>query len=236
MLVQFSVIQLVGRYLDLPYWTLLDGVAPDPVVLENLRTAYLGKDRAARILSLKRLLWLHGHPVAIDDQLDPETRAALAKLDPAYDGKADPVPVDTFVRVYLSVPVNAQSLASGSRFDRTVAQRLAALQQKRLKDKPTPSKPPAPKKPAVKKNDRPKEKKQSEPKADKPPQQAPKPEVIIVTPLDTQTSFTLQRLVRRIEDKRQNRDEAQKITYPYNKPRATTVDTKSVGTITDVAE
>ncbi|MEJ2642880.1 MAG: hypothetical protein P8010_25305 [Desulfosarcinaceae bacterium] len=236
-LVQFSVIQLVGRYLDLPYWTLLDGAAPDPVVMENLRTGYLGKDRAGRILSLKRLLWLHGHPVAINDQLDPETRSVLAKLDASYDGKADTVPVDTFVRLYLSVPVNAKSLTSGNRFDRAVAQRLAALQQQQLKEKPTPSKP---KKPAVKKNDRPKEKKRSEatkPKTKKPVQQAPKPEVIIVTPLDTQTSYTLQRLVRRIEDKRQNRGAAQHITYPptFNKPRANTAGAQSVGTITGVS-
>jgi hypothetical protein len=240
LLVQFSVIQLVGRYLDLPYWKLVDGVAPDPVVLANLRNGYLGKDRAARILSLKRLLWLHGHPVAINDQLDLETRAALAKLDPAYDGKADPVPLDTFERVYLSVPVDAKSLASGSRFDRALAQRLAALEQKQLKEKPTPSQPPKPQKPAVKKNDRPKEKKQSEaakPKGKKPSQPAPKPEVIIITPLDTQTSYTLQRLVRRIEDKRQNRNEAQNNTFslmPYT-PRASTAGTQSVGTITGVA-
>jgi hypothetical protein len=236
LLVQFSIIQLVGRYLDLPYWTLLDGAAPDPVVMENLRTGYLGKDRAGQILSLKRLLWLHGHPVAINDQLDTRTRAALSKLDSSYDGRIDTVPVDTFVRLYLSVPVNAKSLASGNRFDRAVAQRLAALQRKQLKEKPTLSKP---KKPAVKKNERPKDKKQSkptEPKADKPSQRAPKPDVVIITPLDTQTTYTLQRLVRRIEDKRQIRDEAQNSAYPpvlYN-PRATTAGTRSIGTITGV--
>jgi hypothetical protein len=224
LLVQYSVIQLVGRYLDLPYWTLLEGVAPDPVVLENLRTRYLGNDRAGQILSLKRLLWLHGHPVAIDDQLDFETRAALSKLDPAYDAKADVVPVETFERLYLSAPVNAKSLAAGNRFDRVMAKRLAALAQKQLKAKPVPSQPPKPKKPALKKNDRPKEKKRPEatkPKAKKP---APKPEVIIITPLDTQTSYTLQRLVRRIEDKRQNQEEVKSMADPHMpyKPRATT--------------
>ena len=89
-------------------------------------------------------------------------------------------------------------------------------------------------------NDRPKEKKPSEatqPKADKPAQPAPKSEVIIITPLDTQTSYTLQRLVRRIEDKRQNRDAAQSSVdsrMPY-KPRTTTSGTQSIGTITGVA-
>jgi hypothetical protein len=240
LLVQYSVIQLVGRYLDLPYWKLVDGVAADPVVLENLRTRYQSKDPAGRILSLKRLLWLHGHPVAVNDQLDLDSRAALSKLDPAYDGKADSVPMDTFVRVYLSVPVDAKSLAAGNRFDRALAQRLAALEQKQLKEEQEQLKEkPAPKKPPVKKNDRPTEKKPpevSEPKDDEPSQPAPKPEVIIITPLDTQTSYTLQRLVRRIEDKRQNRDEAQNIADPpmFYKTRATTGGTQSLKTTSGV--
>ncbi len=238
LLVQFSVIQLVGRYLDLPYWTLLDGVAPDPVVLENLRTSYLSKDPAGRILSLKRLLWLHGHPVPVNEQLDAETRAALTKLDPAYDGKADPVPVDTFERVYLSVPVGAVSLASGNRFDQIVTRRMAALEQKRSIEKPAQPQPPKPKKPATKKNDQPKGKKPSEatkPKVEQPSPPAPKPDVVIITPLDTQTSYTLQRLVRRIEDKRQKRDGAHYNAYPpmlYN--TRSPGGTQAIGTITGV--
>ena len=204
-LVQFSVIQLVGRYLDLPYWQLLDGVKPDPVVLANLRTSYQRKDREGQTLWLKRLLWLHGHPVAVTDTLDPETREALAKIDPAYDGRKDSVPVETFIKLYLSVPVSGLSIERGSRFDRILAQAQAAAAEKALKDQPAQQQPPEQKKQTIKKQDKLPKKarpKSSEPEATEPREEAPRHEVIIITPLDTQTHHTLQSIIRRIENKR----------------------------------
>lgn len=204
-LVQFSVIQLVGRYLDLPYWQLLDGVEPDPVVMATLRTNYQRKDRADQILWLKRLLWLHGHPVAVNDTLDPETRAALAKIDPTYDGKKASVPVKTFLKLYLSVPVNGLSIERGSRFDRILAQSQTVPGEGALRDKPTQKQPPREKRQTIRKKDKQPRKakpKTSEPEVTEPQQEAPRHEVIIITPLDTQTHHTLRRIIRRIENKR----------------------------------
>jgi hypothetical protein len=204
-LVQFSVIQLVGRYLDLPYWQLFEGVEPDPVVLETLRTNYLRKDPAGRTLWLKRLLWLHGYPVAVNDTLDPETKAALAKADPAYDGQKEAVPVQTFLNLYLSVPVNGLSIARGTRFDRILAQAQTIPDEKALKEQPARKLPPKQKKKSGRQQDlQPKKKlpKPSKPEVTEPQEEAPRHEVIIITPLDTQTHHTLRRIIRRIENKR----------------------------------
>ena len=190
-LVQFSVIQLVGRYLDLPYWKLLDGVKPDPVVLATLRTNYQRKDRAGRALWLKRLLWLHGHPVAVNGTLDPETKAALAKADPTYDGQQDDVPVQTFLNLYLSVPVSGLSIERGSRFDRILAQSQILPEEEALKDQPGQDKK------AKKERTKP-----SKPEVTEPQDETPRHDVIIITPLDSRTHHTLQRIVRRIENKR----------------------------------
>lgn len=191
-LVQFSVIQLVGRFLDLPYWQLLEGVQPDPVVLESLQSNYRQKDQAGRIWWLKRLLWLHGHPVTVNDQLDDETKAALAKVDATYDGQGTSIPVETFLKLYLSVPVTGKSIELGSQFDRMRAQFQAAA--------PAPMQPPRQEQQTIKKQEQLKKKEQ--PKADEAPDEAPRPEVIIITPLDAQTDHTLRRIIRRIEDKR----------------------------------
>jgi hypothetical protein len=204
-LVQFSVIQLVGRYLDLPYWQLLDGVMPDPVVLGNLRTNYLRLDPAGRTLLLKRLLWLHGHPVAVNGTLDPETKAALAKADPTYDGQEALVPVQTFLNLYLSVPSNGQSIARGSQFDRILAQAQTVPNEEALKGEPARKQPPEHKKPTIKKQEKQPGKdwpKHTKPEVTEPQEEAPRHEVIIITPLDTQTHHSLQRIVRRIENKR----------------------------------
>jgi hypothetical protein len=204
-LVQFSVIQLVGRYLDLPYWKLLDGVEPDPVVLETLRTNYLRRDRVGRILWLKRLLWLHGHPVPVNDQLDAETKAALAKADPTYDGQKASVPVKTFLNLYLSVPVNGLSIERGNRFDRILAQSQTVPDQKQS---------PKQKKQPLKKQDQKPKKDRPQPQVTEPRDEAPKHEIIIITPLDTQTHHTLRRIIRRIEHKRKKQVSVYSTTYP----------------------
>lgn len=204
-LVQFSVIQLVGRYLDLPYWKLLDSVKPDPVVLGILRTNYLRKDRASRILWLKRLLWLHGHPVAVNDTLDPETKAALAKADPTYDSQKASVPVETFLNLYLSVPISALSIERGNRFDRILAQSQTVPDEK-----PSPKQ----KKQPLKKQDQKPKKDRPQPQVTEPREEAPKHEIIIITPLDTQTHHTLRRIIRRIENKRKKQVSVYSTTYP----------------------
>jgi hypothetical protein len=204
-LVQFSVIQLVGRYLDLPYWKLLDGVQPDPVVLQTLRTNYLRRDQAGRTLLIKRLLWLHGHTVPVNATLDPETKAALAKADPTYNGQKEWVPVQTFLNLYLSVPVDGPSIERASRFDRLIAQSQPVPNEHAKKGEPAQKQPPENKKPTIKKQEKPSGKdwpKHTHPEVTEPPQEAPRHEVIIITPLDTQTHHTLRRIVRRIENKR----------------------------------
>jgi hypothetical protein len=207
-LVQFSVIQLVGRYLDLPYWKLLDNVQPDPVVVENLRASYVRRDRSGQTLWLKRLLWLHGHPVTVNDRLDAETKAALAKLDPTYGGRNEAVPVKTFLNLYLSVPVTSLSIERGKRFDRTLAQSQPVPEDKPSKERPTQGQSPKGEKQTIKKQDQPQKKDRStpaKPKVTEPRNEPPKHEVIIITPLDAQTSHTLNRIVQRIESKHRNR-------------------------------
>ncbi|MGD9368067.1 MAG: hypothetical protein PVH87_20370 [Desulfobacteraceae bacterium] len=217
LLVQFSVIQLVGRFMDLPYWQLLDGAQPDPVVMENLKANYQKRGPVGQTLLLKRLLWLHGHPVAVNAQMDAETKAALAKADAAYDGQSTPVPLDTFLKLYLSVPVTNESMERVKRFDRLMAQFQAAEAQKALKEKKKaqPAKPKREKQ-SLKKQEQPIEKDKSEgskPEAAEPPKEAPKHEVIIITPLDTQTDFHLKSIIRRIEDKRRHRINDQETLY-----------------------
>jgi hypothetical protein len=152
LLVQFSVIQLVGRYLDLPYWQLLDGAQPDPVVIDSIKTSYLKKDTLAKILCLQRLLWLNGHKVPISGKMDRPTQTALAALEPGYEATADPVPAELYLRLYLAVPLTPQSVTGRQQFDQALAQWQAARMQPKPQETPreTPPKPePAPQKPGT---------------------------------------------------------------------------------------
>jgi hypothetical protein len=206
LLVQFSVIQLVGRYMDLPYWQLLDGVQPDPVVIQSLKAQYKQNSPVGRTLMLKRLLWIHGHPVSINGQMDDQTKDALTKMDPGYENRSDNVPVATFLKLHLDVPVNGRSIERANRFDRLLA-RHQALEEKKALEKSQKKKPPVrQKKQTIQKKKQ--HFQQEKSKTVKPKQPAPKHEIIIITPLDAQTHHILSRFVRRIEDKRDNRSSA----------------------------
>lgn len=207
LLVQFSVIQLVGRFLDLPYWQLLDGAQPDPVVMETLKSNYQRKDLKGKTLMLKRLLWLHGHPVSVHDQMDAETKTALAKVDASYNSQAASVPVETFINLYLSVPVTNKSIERANHYDRLFAQRQAIKEQKASNETKKKTQPSKQKRTPLKKQKKPVKKdnfRNVKPKATESPKKAPKQDIIIITPLDAQTSHILSRIVRRIEDKRKN--------------------------------
>ncbi len=62
LLVQSSMIQIIGKYLDLPYWRLLPGVKPDPVVEMYIKKGWhYQMNEDARIKKIQELLFLHGY-------------------------------------------------------------------------------------------------------------------------------------------------------------------------------
>lgn len=83
-----------------------------PAVLESIGANYLQKDITGRILWLKRLLWNHGYQVPVNGQMDEETIAALAEMDTNYDSESTSVSVDTFLNLYMSVPLTKKNLRS----------------------------------------------------------------------------------------------------------------------------
>jgi hypothetical protein len=58
--VEFSMIELLGKMFEVPYWKCIDGAAPDARMMERIRDefAYMPEDKQA--LKLKKLLFLHG--------------------------------------------------------------------------------------------------------------------------------------------------------------------------------
>jgi hypothetical protein len=158
-------------------------------------------------LTVKRLLWIHDQQVPVSGDLDAATRTALAALVPELDSQSAGIPVETYLNLYLSVPLTADSIERGKQFDRILAQAQAAEEAKQAKKKTKTSKP---KKKAVDKKKQPVQKgvpDAAHPKAEDAPAEAPKPEIIIITPLDSKTGHSLKSIIQRIEGKKfkQNR-------------------------------
>ena len=76
-LVDLSVLELVGKATNTPYWRCFPNGMPDPVVIENMRTAFQGLTPELKIGMVQVMLAKYGQPVTVTRQLDEPTRQAL---------------------------------------------------------------------------------------------------------------------------------------------------------------
>ncbi|MDK9706418.1 MAG: hypothetical protein OEL83_05150 [Desulforhopalus sp.] len=112
-LVQVSMIQMIGKYLALPYWRLMgDDVQPDRVVLDSISETFHKMSREDRIGAAQQWLTLHGYDVAVNNRLDSKTVAALQKFDAALAaGSQGSISEALFSKLYLSIPINREAFS-----------------------------------------------------------------------------------------------------------------------------
>lgn len=61
MLVEFSTVELLGKYFKVPYWKCIKGANPDENMIKNVKDSYIDMPEKQQIAELKRLLFLHGY-------------------------------------------------------------------------------------------------------------------------------------------------------------------------------
>ena len=110
LLVELSMIQIVGKHLALPYWTLLgEDNAPDKVVISALEKNYYRMGEAERTALIQEWLFLHGYGVEITGTVDAQTVAAIQHFSSAFSASQS-VSVESFIDIYTSIPVNQKTL------------------------------------------------------------------------------------------------------------------------------
>ena len=102
LLVQLSMIQIIGKYLMVPYWTLLPDAEADPVVMDAMKKSFYSMDEVTRIIKVQEFLFIQGYDVSISGELDQATLAALQNIKPG----ATKIDRETYMAVFLSVPIN----------------------------------------------------------------------------------------------------------------------------------
>jgi len=115
MLVELSMIQLIGKHLALPYWKLLEGASADSVVLDSMKRLYLKLDESGRISKIQELLFLHGYDVKPTGTMNMETRIALQDYENTETLFHRPIDQNLFLKLYLSLPITDKTLER--RFD-----------------------------------------------------------------------------------------------------------------------
>jgi len=112
LLVQVSMIQLIGKYLAMPYWRVLgEDAKPDPVVMNAIALTYGNMSAEDRISSVQQWLFIHGNDLDINGELDQATRAAIKKFDPSVPvDSLTSIPLELFQRIYISMPFDTQAM------------------------------------------------------------------------------------------------------------------------------
>lgn len=112
LLVELSMIQIVGKHLLLPYWRLLgEDALPDPMVLDGISEFYACLTPREIIADVQEWLCLYGYPVNPNGRMDAATREALRHVcqkELPADGHVD---LDTFTCVYVNIPITRKAKA-----------------------------------------------------------------------------------------------------------------------------
>jgi hypothetical protein len=120
LLVEASMMQIVGKYLALPYWKLLgEDALPDKVVLSALSQEFYSVNEKKRMTKAQEWLFLLGHDVQLTGKLDPKTVTALTTFDPTISGESPALSYETYAALFQAVPIKPETLGRRQLLDRT---------------------------------------------------------------------------------------------------------------------
>ncbi|MCK4839798.1 MAG: hypothetical protein KAS94_13425 [Desulfobulbaceae bacterium] len=129
LLVQASMIQMIGKYLNMPYWRLLgDDALPDPVVMDSIATIYYSLTPEDRASVIQQWLYIYGYDVQITGVLDSQTESALLKFSPDYPVGSKDIPVELFTDIYINQPYDAAAAGRRMALDNLMYQEVEQAQ------------------------------------------------------------------------------------------------------------
>jgi len=129
LLVQLSMMQIVGKYFDLPYWNLLEEAQPDSLVLKTLTQDFMQMTPQVKALKTQEWLFIKGYGIDITGQFDEKTVIALKHFDNTYQPVESGIDQNTYLKLYSSIPVNQRSLERRHLYNRLLEQFINSMQQ-----------------------------------------------------------------------------------------------------------
>lgn len=110
LLVQLSVIQVLGKYQNLPYWRILPNSEPDSVVLDAIREEFYSLEPADRIAKIQEFLYLYNKDVDISGRLDTKTQNAINAIKSEYSLQSkQPVSEEIYLALFENMPLDIKT-------------------------------------------------------------------------------------------------------------------------------
>lgn len=105
LLVQLSMLQMIGRYEKLPYWRLIPGAVRDDVVIDQVLTDYYAMSQVQQIYKSQELLYLHGYRVTPNGQIDTATQEALKSFAEKQNYGFTVLDEKLYLALYENIPI-----------------------------------------------------------------------------------------------------------------------------------
>lgn len=106
LLVELSVLEVLGKYFDIPYWKCIPGMAVDNGMVGRMREEFATLDDARQNIFIKEYAYFHGDTI-FDRQTSSMNAAEMAKLDELMKKNNCADRADLFVKLWESVPIEA---------------------------------------------------------------------------------------------------------------------------------
>ncbi|MFA6293857.1 MAG: hypothetical protein WC637_18860, partial [Victivallales bacterium] len=139
LLVEMSVMEILGKYYDVPYWRCIEGAKPDEPMCARLTEEFNDANDATQIVYLKEYLFLHGY-----DSFDRETnsfdQAETKSFNDIMAKMGATNKTDLFMKLWMTVPIEAakkrvkeaRRLAEQQRIEQIDAQKKANIEAVKL--------------------------------------------------------------------------------------------------------
>ncbi len=131
-LVEFSLMQLLGKYFVIPYWRIVKGANPDPELIAHAQECFLEKSENQQQLMLKKMLFLHGYK-----GMDLHSTVFRGSEDGALKEAMRRYKVSSSVKLYMALWENvsiskAEKIVRKYRRTKAIEDRKIAEQEQKL--------------------------------------------------------------------------------------------------------
>ena len=104
LLVEMSVMEILGKYYDVPYWRCIEGAKPDEPMCARLTEEFNDASDATQIGYLKEYLFLHGHD-GFDRETNSFDQAEAKSFNDIMAKMGATNKTDLFMKLWVTVPI-----------------------------------------------------------------------------------------------------------------------------------
>jgi hypothetical protein len=139
LIVQLSMIEIIGRYQKLPYWHLIPGASRDEIVIDGVLTDFYAMTNAQQLTKAQEFLYLSGYLAEVNGQLDSATQTALQKFATDKKVSSSTLNQEMYLALFENVPIDHATVQKRKMLKNTLAMPIESAQSVQIQQSPRPA-------------------------------------------------------------------------------------------------